>query len=432
MSRQPAPAPASKRAPAPVPAGSKTNTASTVAGGKKATGSSVEPAPSGTDFATVSNTYKQIWSVTPYTSFVMFDYLLKTAPAGTLGNWGTFLASHKPNLAEAGLRTVAAPTDRDQALWNGKSGLCTSFTIKVATEAKVAGIQYGNQTKKRNGKLASVHRAGWEISGTSAIVIDSSARQAIQFKDTSKPSGEFAFQGEVLTQKIKGPFAPCLPKGPEGWKAAMQICLEQLLPQNEMLLMFRSVLGRIGFTGTVRWNFQDHTWSFSTLRDKEVSIVTFGVAQTAEPSAPPADHTSGPDGASGAHTADPAPAPTGPAPAQIVGIFTAWIRQVKARSEQWTPELVGIQAQLWDAAVKSWGAPTYKYFPVGVGEPAKGTAPSALPATRSKIVGSGAKTPNAKAPVDMKTAPGTQPVPGGLTGSLAQVGVNALLNVKKQ
>ena len=212
----------------------------------------------------------------------------------------------------------------------------------------------------------------------------------------------------------------------------MQICLEQLLPQNEMLLMFRSVLGRIGFTGTVRWNFQDHTWSFSTLKNKEVSIITFGGAQTAEPSAPPTDHTSRPDGTSGAHTANPAPAPTGPTPAQIVGLFTAWIRQVKARSEQWTPELVGIQAQLWNAAVKSWSAPTYKYFPVGVEEPPKGTTPSALPATGSNIVGSGAKTANAKAPVNMKTAPGTQPVPGGLTGSLAQVGVNALLNVKKQ
>ena len=361
----------------------------------------------------------------------MFDHLLQTAPAGILGNWDNFLTSQEPSLAEAGLRTVAAPTDRHQALWNGKSGLCTSFAIKVATEAKMANIQYGNQTRNRNGKLASVHRAGWEISGTSAIIIDSSARQAIQCKDTSKPFGEFAFQGEVLTQKVKGSFAPCLPKGPEGWKAAMQICLEQLLPQKEMLLMFRSIIGRIGFTGSVRWNFEKHTWSFSTLSNKAVSIVTFGGAQTAEPSAPSAGQISGPDGASGAHTADPAPAPVeGPTPNQIVGLFTSWIRQVKARSEQWTPELMAIQAQLWNAAVKSWGAPTYKYFPTGVEDPPKGTTPSALPATGSKVVGSAAKT-NAKAPEDMKTAPGTQPVPGGLTGSLAKVGVSALLNVKK-
>ena len=99
----------------------------------------------------------------------------------------------------------------------------------------------------------------------------------------------------------------------------MQICLEQLLPQKETLLMFRSFLGRIGFNGSVRWNFQDHIWSFSTLSNKAVSIITFGGARTAEPSAPPADHVSGPGGASGAHTADPAPASEeGPTPAQTV------------------------------------------------------------------------------------------------------------------
>ena len=49
---------------------------------------------------------------------------------------------------------------------------------------------------------------------------------------------QWAFQGEVLSHTARGimtPFAPCLPKGPEGWKAAMQICLEQLLPQNEIM-----------------------------------------------------------------------------------------------------------------------------------------------------------------------------------------------------
>ena len=183
-------------------------------------------------------------------SFVMFDYLLKRAPGGAtpLQYWDTFLASRKTNLADMGLRTVAAPTDNDQVLWNGQSGLCTSFAIQVATEAKVAGIQYGNQRKTFRGREANVHRAGWEISGTSAIVIDSSARQAIQFTNLNEPvqlkDARWGFQGEVLSHTVKNvttPFAPCLPKGPEGWKAAMQICLEQLLPQTEMILMFRYV-----------------------------------------------------------------------------------------------------------------------------------------------------------------------------------------------
>lgn len=73
---------------------------------------------------------------------------------------------------------------------------------------------------------------------------------------------------------------------------------------------------------------------------------------------------------------------------------------------------------------------TYKYIAGTATQ--KGRTPSALPAAGSKIAASGAKTPNAKAPVDMRTAPGTQPIPGGLAGSLANVGVNALLNVKKR
>ena len=178
----------------------------------------------------------------------MFDYLLKKSPAGAspLKYWDNFLASQKPTLAGLGLGTVAAPTDNDQVLWNGQSGLCTSFAIRVATEARVAEIQYGNQKKTFRGKEANVHRAGWEISGTSAIVIDSSARQAINFENTNQPvrlkEAQWAFQGEVLSHTAKGvttPFAPCLPKGPEGWKAAMQICLEQLLPKNDIILMFR-------------------------------------------------------------------------------------------------------------------------------------------------------------------------------------------------
>ena len=178
----------------------------------------------------------------------MFDHLLKNAPAtaSLLRSWDTFLASQKHSFADAGLSTVAAPTDNDQVLWNGQSGLCTSFAIRVATEAKVAGIQYGNQRRISRGKQVNVHRAGWEISGTSAIVIDSSARQAIQFENTKQPfrvkDAQWAFQGEELSHTVKGvktPFTPCLPEGPEGWKAAMQICLEQLLPQPEMILMFR-------------------------------------------------------------------------------------------------------------------------------------------------------------------------------------------------
>ena len=39
---------------------------------------------------------------------------------------------------------------------------------------------------------------------------------------------------------MTAPFTPCLPSGPEGWKAAMKICLEQLLSQCEMILQLKT------------------------------------------------------------------------------------------------------------------------------------------------------------------------------------------------
>lgn len=46
--------------------------------------------------------------------------------------------------------------------------------------------------------------------------------------------------------------------------------------------------------------------TFSTLKTKDVSVVTFAGARTAGPLAPPGAHTSGTATASGVHTAGPA------------------------------------------------------------------------------------------------------------------------------
>ena len=82
-------------------------------------------------------------------NFMMFNYLLKSTSTGSspLENYSTFLASEKPDLAEAGLETVAVPTEIFQVLWIGQSGLCTSFIIRVTIEANTVAIQYGNQMR---------------------------------------------------------------------------------------------------------------------------------------------------------------------------------------------------------------------------------------------------------------------------------------------
>lgn len=71
---------------------------------------------------------------------------------------------------------IKLPTD--ERLWSGNSGLCTSFAIRVANQCQIRDIvEYGD-----NGS----HRAAWQKAGQVAWVIDSSARQAVEFQDAYK------------------------------------------------------------------------------------------------------------------------------------------------------------------------------------------------------------------------------------------------------
>ena len=163
--------------------------------------------------------------------------------------------------------------------------------------------------------------------------------------------------------------------------------------------------------------------TFSTLKTEDVSVIEFGDTQTAGPHAASGAHTAGPAIATGAHPAA--------EPDTALQLFWDWINQARApsRKSQFSTELQRIHSQLWQAAVTSWGTPKFKYFPNG--EPPSGSASSAPGAGGSGAAASGAKKSNAKAPVNMKTAPGTQSVPGGLSGSLLKVGLDAFANVKQ-
>lgn len=76
-----------------------------------------------------------------------------------------------------------------------------------------------------------------------------------------------------------------------------------------------------------------------------------------------------------------------------------------------------------------WGTPTIKRIPDA--ELPKGSATSGPRAAGPGAAASTTKTPRANARVNMRTAPGSQPVSDGLSGSLAKVGLNALMNVKQ-
>ena len=154
-----------------------------------------------------------------------------------------------------------------------------------------------------------------------------------------------------------------------------------------------------------------------------MSVVTFAGTQTAGPAVASGAHTAGPAVAQGANPAA--------EPDTAFQLFWDWINQAKvpSRKSQFSSELQGIHSKIWQAAVTSWGTPTLKY--TSGTEPTKGSAPSAPGAAGAGAAAGAAKSSNAKAPVDMKTAPGTQPVPGGLAESVGKVALNALMNVKQ-
>lgn len=62
---------------------------------------------------------------------------------------------------------MAAPTDKDQVLWNHQSGLCTSFTIRVATEAEMANevpcplhVIMGRKSRSITSHIPGTHDVG--------------------------------------------------------------------------------------------------------------------------------------------------------------------------------------------------------------------------------------------------------------------------------
>lgn len=144
----------------------------------------------GSAFKNLEQHYANVWHAMPFTSFVIYDEILKRKYYSNADSrWTCFLRDLKKkgdNIKGDGLYRVGV-TDKnidtmtiDQSLWRINHGLCTSFAIRVAHEAGLEEfIKYGN-----NG----VHRLAWVISEkkATAMLIDSSARQAVWFDDFSQ------------------------------------------------------------------------------------------------------------------------------------------------------------------------------------------------------------------------------------------------------
>ena len=161
-----------------------------------------------------------------------------------------------------------------------------------------------------------------------------------------------------------------------------------------------------------------------------MTVVTFAGAQTSEPSLSPGALTSGPAAASSAHTASPA-VTLGTEPDIALQLFWDWINQSKV---PFSKDSVQRRASRNPRSIMASRANALGYSNIEQptdGEQLKGSAPPVPGVAGSGAAASATRTPRAQAPVAMRTAPGAQPVPGGLTGSLAKVGLNALVNVKQ-
>lgn len=302
------------------------------------------------NFEDIKASYDEVWVKGPYTNFSMFKYLLENVISGDdgqpLGDWDKFFSKRKSSLWSAGLKENAVDPPSQDSMWN-EDGVCTTFAIQVANKAAVKEIIYGNQGKR------PTHRVGWEITGPSGAVVDSSARKALEFKDRKRirhtiKDTTWSFKGESLFIKESGRppimFEP-YPREVQAWRQALQTCLIQLLGKTDMICLFRTVDEKAGprknvFFGLITWDFAKHTMSWSTkdhMRGDYRRVIEF-VPLESTPSS--TDHPIEDVG--------------------IIGLFESWIAKFDFRRKQFSPEIRAIHNEVWHAAVKHWGVPTFK------------------------------------------------------------------------
>lgn len=241
------------------------------------------------------------------------------------------------SLSSAGLQAESLKPPSDEALLKG-NGPCTLFAIQVAIDAGMSNLTYANL-----GPTPS-HRAAWKTNGRSTIVIDSSARKALLFKQEEESEKHFrdmtwrlhedklSHQKEGFPARIFEPFPP----GPDAWKSALQMSLVQQLYKTEMVIMFRRVVTldngwhQNGYWGRIEWDFKEQTLKWSTkYREQKVVFV---------PRSPGWTKVHSP-----AHDK------------RILGALMEWIQSEECRRKQYSPQLKAIQREVWQAAVKHWG-----------------------------------------------------------------------------
>ncbi|MCJ1468069.1 hypothetical protein MMC07_006695 [Pseudocyphellaria aurata] len=138
------------------------------------------------DFESIKTAYEKVWTECPYTSFAMFDYLVKNLCQNyVVDSWESFFKSKRATLDLVGLQAADVTSPAPDYLWQGNSGLCTSFAIRVLNQAGQRNLFVVGST--------GGHRAAWRLKQDKAILVDSSARRAIFFHDVAKRESEISY-----------------------------------------------------------------------------------------------------------------------------------------------------------------------------------------------------------------------------------------------
>jgi len=144
--------------------------------------------------STQRSLYLNTWRSSLFTSLFMVDFLCETLDLSLCS-----LVSHRAfNAATVAVRLAELDDAALTLLWHGGMGLCTSFSICVASELKRLDGQLFTISDKGR------HRAAHRTSGANHIIIDSSARQLLianGSKATCAPAGCWRVQDSILELK---------------------------------------------------------------------------------------------------------------------------------------------------------------------------------------------------------------------------------------
>lgn len=113
------------------------------------------------DFHSVKVSYEKVWAVCPFTSFAMFDYLVKeSGQIYGISSWESFFRYEKATLADVGLQAPDVASPAPAHLWQRELAASVRLLRFVFSKQRTKGVhlysvlrtvteQHGDSSKAR-------------------------------------------------------------------------------------------------------------------------------------------------------------------------------------------------------------------------------------------------------------------------------------------